>query len=178
MRLSLLRPLPSPGDFPPLPARRAATAVFAAGVVATGALLAGCGPSAEERLAAQTAAVVEPVIAAFTADLDAGRVEQARARGTTAFQSAATPDAIRVVVQGQAGVLGRLLGRDPAAVVKLDSTETSQGPVARAVLLSVPARFEKGNARIETRLERGASDGAWRIDTWSVKADLFEWSLR
>lgn len=173
MRPSPLSPLPSPGPVSIPPARRAALAAFA-----LCGLLAGCGPSAEEQLAAQTAVVVDPVIAAFAADLDAGRVEQARARGTPAFQSAATPDAIRVVVQGQAGVLGRLAGRDPATAVKVDSTETKQGPVARAVVISLPARYEKGKARIETRLERGASDGTWRIDTWSVKGDLFEWTLR
>lgn len=176
MRLSLPSPLLSPGTVSPAPSRRRAFAVLAA--LAAGGLVVGCGPSAEEQLAAQTAAVVEPVIAAFTADVDAGRIEQARARGTTAFQAAATPDAIRLVVQGQTGVLGRLAGRDAPTAVSVESTATKQGPVARAVVMSIPARYEKGRARIETRLERGAADGAWRIDKWSVKGDLFEWSLR
>jgi hypothetical protein len=139
---------------------------------------AACGPSAEERLGAEAAAAADPVIAAFAADLDAGRVEQARLRATSAFQSAATPDAIRTVVEGQSGVLGRLVAREPAEVLGLVSSESQQGPVARAVVLAVPARFEKGRGRIETRLERGAADGLWRVDSWSVTSALFQWSLR
>ena len=59
--------------------------------------LAGCGPSARERLEAATLASAAPVVESFASDIEAGRYAEALRRTTRGFQGDAAPAAFASV---------------------------------------------------------------------------------
>ena len=149
------------------------------GVAAGIALLAAaCGPSEDDRLAAEMLAATDPLVTAFAGDLDRLRIDEARARTTREFQAVASPDALRTVVTGQVGVLGKLIAREDPRVSGLVTTPSQQGPVVRQATVSWSGNYEKGSARIEARLARTGADGGWLVDAWTVRNAMFTWRLR
>jgi len=150
--------------------RAAAVALFA---VVHG--IAACGPSQDERLGRAVAGAAEPAVAAFVTDLEADRLENARARGTAAFQAAVGVDAMRVVTASLRGVLGPLSGRTFTAAEGLP--EAPEGELPGAGTLRYAGRYAKGEAELDVKVVRGA-DGAWRIDGFVARSPALTWTLR
>ena len=139
------------------------------------ATLAACGPSREERLGRAVADGAEPAVAAFVADVAAGRVDEARARGTEAFRSAVPADAMREVVQSMRAVLGA-----PGARTFREATGLAAGEgedVAWGATLVYDAAFEKGGATLSVRVRRTRTP-RWEIDGCVVEGAALTWTLR
>lgn len=151
--------------------RTALIALFAA----SASILTACGPSADERLGRAVAAAAEPAVAAFVTDLEADRLENARARGTAAFQAATGADSMRVVTASLRGVLGPLAGRTFAGAA--DLPEAPDGALPAAATLRYAGRYAKGEAELDVKVVRG-SDGAWRIDGFVARSPVLTWTLR
>jgi hypothetical protein len=138
-------------------------------------LLAACGPS-EAKIGRAVAAAAEPAIAAFVTDLEADRIEAARARGTAAFQAAAGADAVRSVQTSLRGVMGPLAGRTFVEAVDLPPPP-AEDQLPGAATLVYRGRYAKGTADLRVRVLRGP-DGAWRIDGFVAESPALTFRLR
>lgn len=157
---------------------RRAVALLIAPVLLVAALFSAvsCGAGAEERLGREVAAAAGPAVEAFGGDLDAGRLDAALRRSTTAFQGAASAAALRDVQRALASVLGRCRSRQPARTEWLDAP--GDPPRARAAVLAVDAAFEKGAAVIRARVELDVARSTWLVDGYEVRNDAFTWTFR
>lgn len=139
------------------------------------AAVAACGPSREERMASAAAAAAEPQVLALLADLDAGRYDAARARGTAELQAAASSAAIRAVAEPMRAVLGAPQAR--ALVGTSDLIVAPGADEASGATLQYRTRFAKGDADLRVRVRRGA-DAAWRVDGFVASTPALTFTLR
>jgi hypothetical protein len=148
---------------------RIAVAVLAAAAVS-------CGPSPDERLRQGVATECGPVVDAFVAELDGGRLEAALARTTRAFQGAAAGESMRAVLESQR----RALGASRSRTVREVESVVAEGdpPRAREAVVVLDATYERGRAVLRTRVQRDPARGDWLVDGHEARTDLFTWTYR
>jgi hypothetical protein len=156
--------------------RRASLRRALSGAIAVLAAPVACGPSASSELQAAVTAAAAPVVAAFEADLDAGRPEEALRRATVAFQAAAPADSVRQVTRQLRESLG---ARERSEVFAVEDVAVAgDPPLPRTAVLVYEAAFERGGAQIRARVERDAVRDVWLLDGYEVRSELFTWTLR